>query len=276
MNKIGKKEEENNPVAYAKTVKKEMARKQVKVKADFMATTQNDKQVKNLMKEAEKPKEAEKIENILSNQISSQSEVFRKKLEEKRKKTMLSTSDLGDHSDLKNKRLNVSVGRNHNRSILSEGDRIDITPPDLYGDGELPIHMNNVHINEYNANNPIEPNLLQCLDNSFDRVDKDRIDEIDVGISFDMTMNTSSYNQKISKLRSTKQMRIFSDLKKNMDNFLTDFNYYFFEEIFQTVVVDIEKILEEKHKHILDISKNYNDQIKEYEFLMTSGKKYTR
>jgi hypothetical protein len=71
-------------------------------------------------------------------------------------------------------------------------------------------------------------------------------------------------------------MRIFSDLKKNMDNFLTDFNYYFFEEIFQTVVVDIEKILEEKHKHILDISKNYNDQIKEYEFLMTSGKKYTR
>ena len=65
---------------------------------------------------------------------------------------------------------------------------------------------------------------------------------------------------------------IFSDLKKNMENFLTDYNYYFFEEIFQTVVLDIEKILEEKHKYILDISKNYNDQIKEYEFLMTSGK----
>lgn len=273
MNKIGKKEEENNPVAYAKTVKKEMARKQVKVKANFNATTQNDKQVKNLMKEAEKPKEAEDIENILNNQISSQSQIFRKKLEEKRKKSMLSTSDLGDHSDLKNKRLNVSASR---KSILSEGDRIDITPPDLYGDGESPISMNKLHINEFNANNPIEPNLLQCLDNSFDRVDKDRIDEIDVGISFDMTMNTSSYNQKISKLRSTKQMRIFSDLKKNMDNFLTDFNYYFFEEVFQSVVVDIEKNLEEKHKHILDISKNYNDQVKEYEFLMTSGKKYTR
>lgn len=274
MNKIGKKEEENNPVAYAKTVKKEIARKQVKVKSDFMATTQNDKQVKNLMKEAEKPKEAEKIENILSNQISSQSEVFRKKLEEKRKKTMLSTSDINENYDLKHKRLSVSVSRNQNRSILSDGDRIDITPPDLYGDGELPISMNNVNLNEYNGNNPIEPNLLQCLDNSFDRVDKDRIDEIDVGISFDMTMNTSSYNQKINRLRSTKQMRIFSDLKKNMDNFLTDFNYYFFEEVFQTVVLDIEKILEEKHKHILDISKNYNDQIKEYEFLMTSGKKY--
>jgi hypothetical protein len=168
MNKIGKKEEENNPVAYAKTVKKEIARKQVKVKSDFMATTQNDKQVKNLMKEAEKPKEAEKIENILSNQISSLSVVFRKKLEEKRKKTMLSTSDINENYDLKHKRLSVSVSRNQNRSILSDGDRIDITPPDLYGDGELPISMNNVNLNEYNGNNPIEPNLLQCLDNSFE------------------------------------------------------------------------------------------------------------
>ncbi len=264
---MGKKEEEN-PMAYAKTVKKEMARKQVKVKADFMATTVNDKQVKTLMKEIEKPKEAGNIENVLANQISSQAENFKKKLELKRKKTMLSTSDINDQSGTR--RFHNS--RNQNRSMVSDGDRIDLTPPELDGDADLPNSLSQVHLHDYNANNPIEPNLLQCLDNSFDRVDKDKIDEIDVGISFEMPVNTSSYNQKINKLRGTKQMRIFSDLKKNMENFLTDYNYYFFEEIFQTVVLDIEKILEEKHKYILDISKNYNDQIKEYEFLMTSGK----
>lgn len=268
MNKIGKKEEEN-PMAYAKIVKKEMARKQVKVRADFMATTVNDKQVKNLMNEIEKPKEAENIENVLASQISSQAQNFKKKLEEKRKKSMLSSSDIDQSS-----RRPFNFSRNQNRSMVSDGDRIELTPPELDGDGDLPISLSNLHMNDYNANNPIEPNLLQCLDNSFDRVDKDKIDEIDVGISFEMPVNTSSYNQKINRLRGTKQMRIFSDLKKNMENFLTDFNYYFFEEIFQTVVLDIEKILEEKHKHILDVSKNYNDQIKEYEFLMTSGKKF--
>jgi len=267
MNKIGKKEEEN-PIAYAKTVKKEMARKQVKVKADFMATTVNDKQVKSLMKEVEKPKEAEKIENVLASQISSQSENFKRKLEEKRKRSMLSSSDIDQSSH----RRPFVISRNQNRSMVSDGDRIDLTPPELDADGDLPNCLSHVNLNDYNANNAMEPNFLQCLDNSFDRVDKDKIDEIDVGISFEMPVNTSSYNQKINRMRGTKQMRIFSDLKKNMDNFLTDFNYYFFEEIFQTVVLDIEKILEEKHKHIVDISKNYNDQIKEYEFLMTSGK----
>jgi len=268
MSRYGKKEEEN-PMAYARIVKKEMARKQVKVQADFMATTQNDKQVKTLISQIEKPKDPQVMENLLTRQLSTQADNFKKKLELKRKKTLLSTSDLNDRSAdiIKPK----AAFFRQQTTVLSDDDRMDLTNPDMDASVDNAIAFGHVNLNDYNVNAPNEQNFLQCLDNSFDRVDKDKINEIDVGISFDAG-NTSSYNQKLLKSRGAKHGRIFSDLKKNMDNFLTDFNYYFFEEIFQTVVLDIEKILEEKHKKILDISKNYNDNIKEYEFLMSSGK----
>ena len=66
---------------------------------------------------------------------------------------------------------------------------------------------------------------------------------------------------------------MISGIKYSTENFLTGFNGYFHENVFQKFTEHVEKLMDEKYKKYLEISKNYNTQIKEMEFLANSGKK---
>ena len=61
-------------------------------------------------------------------------------------------------------------------------------------------------------------------------------------------------------------------IKYSTENFLTGFNGYFHQNVFQKFTEHVEKLMDEKYKKYLEISKNYNAQIKEMEFLANSGK----
>lgn len=273
-----------NSNSYAKKLKQEQVKKQVKMKVDFAVNTENREiQVKKLITEVEKPHE---INSIVNKDISNQEENFKKRLEEKRKKTLLSTSDLTDQIDsIKNKRVTFEKNNNNKSFIIEDRKNDMMLPNDLDGDN---LSFNNLNVNpgheEVAANSGIANNFIESLNNSFDRLEiagnsnllsgSKKLEDIEVDFETpagDVSVNSPN---KYSKLKTPKQKQIFNDLKTNMDTFLTDFNYYFFDEVFQNVVEETQKILEEKHKKTLEISKNYNNQIKEHEFLMGSGNFY--
>jgi hypothetical protein len=89
-------------------------------------------------------------------------------------------------------------------------------------------------------------------------IDKSKLEEIDDNFSE-------------SRYRPNKQKIMVNDIKKNIDGFVNEFNMFFYEVVFGKIVDEIEHLLEEKHNKKLIITSNYNNQIKEMEFLMASG-----
>jgi hypothetical protein len=275
MNKLNKKKSEDGTSgkSYNKE-RKESYIKDIKNKLNNVNYTVNrEDQIKKFMKEAEKPEEKNKVENILCKDMNSQGENFRKRLEEKRKKTLLSTSDLGEINESRYRR---GVSRDvsnfgGNKSFVIEGPKSDI------GENENGLNLSFTG-NNYNAHNDdtgLHNNFLQDLENSLDKLDLDKKDieensfETPSGgdtSTIQKTLNSKSYRG------ASRQKHIFGDLKSLMDGFLGEFNYYFFDEVFTNVVEEIQKLLEEKHVKTLEISKSYNNQIKEYEFLINTGK----
>lgn len=55
---------------------------------------------------------------------------------------------------------------------------------------------------------------------------------------------------------------------------MNEFNYYFYDHIFQKFTDNIQRLMDEKYTKYIEICKQYNSQIKEMEFLMSGGKKF--
>jgi len=73
-----------------------------------------------------------------------------------------------------------------------------------------------------------------------------------------------------NKIIGSKNKKMITALKSSTENFLTGFNGYFHENVFQRFTEHIEKLMDEKYKKYLEMSKHYNSQIKEMEFLGNS------
>jgi len=73
-----------------------------------------------------------------------------------------------------------------------------------------------------------------------------------------------------SKVLGPKHKQMFHDIKETIEYFISDFNQYFYEHLFQKFIEQIQKITDEKYLKYIEISKNYHSQIKEVEFLINS------
>lgn len=153
-------------------------------------------------------------------------------------------------------------------------------------------------------------NVEIILESSFDKLDKGKYDEIDdmfspfgnnegtqnggsVGINglglssnqsniqrdctnltnITTTMFKLNENMLDSKHIGPKQKQTFIEIKQTLDQFVNEFNFYFYEYVFQRFTEHIQKLMDEKYVKYIEISKNYHSQIKEMEFLITGGKK---
>ena len=69
-----------------------------------------------------------------------------------------------------------------------------------------------------------------------------------------------------------KHYQTFFEIKETLDNFVNDFNFYFYEHVFSRFVEHSLKLVDEKYLKFIEITKIYHGQIKEMEFLITEGK----
>ncbi len=68
-----------------------------------------------------------------------------------------------------------------------------------------------------------------------------------------------------------KQKLLVGEIKNNVDIFIRDFNFFFFENFFQKIFERIQSILNEKNEKKESVNIIYNTQIKEMEALLTQG-----
>lgn len=240
----------------------------MKMKVDYINNVNGfaGKQVEKLIKTIDK---TDIIDSMVNNDIDKQEQNFKNRLEAKRRKIALSNSDITDQVELiKNKRMEEG-GIKNNKSFIDE-NKNELSQLDDHPDHDA--SSNNLQDNEMNIN--VGNNILNDFDTSFEHIEnncelKIKLDEIDE--KFSPSSNINPHSPDNSK-KFKKQRQVFGDIKSCLDTFLKEFNFYFYESIFERVVDEIEKLLEEKHTKTLEISKNYNNQIKEMEFLLTSGK----
>lgn len=70
-------------------------KKRISMKTELIKNTNNNTEnVQNIIKQSDK---INKIQDVIKDDLEKQQEDFKKKLDEKRKKGMLSTSDVMDH-----------------------------------------------------------------------------------------------------------------------------------------------------------------------------------
>jgi len=65
---------------------------------------------------------------------------------------------------------------------------------------------------------------------------------------------------------------MFAEIRDTLDQFNDEFNFFFYEHVFQRFTEHIQKLMDEKYHKYTEVSKNYHSQIKEMEFLITGGK----
>ena len=65
-----------------------------------------------------------------------------------------------------------------------------------------------------------------------------------------------------------KNNKIVCEIKEKINNFLTDFNNYFNDNIFNKYTLHMENLINEKYKKHLEICNYYDGQIKEMELLL--------
>jgi len=121
---------------------------------------------------------------------------------------------------------------------------------------------------------------------SFEKYEKNKLDELDEMYNNNLANNDTENEGNFengnrnainsffqsgfdSKHIGPKQKQVFGDIKINLEQFVNEFNFYFYEHVFQRFTEHIQKLMDEKYLKYIEISKNYHGQIKEMEFLMT-------
>jgi hypothetical protein len=61
------------------------------------------------------------------------------------------------------------------------------------------------------------------------------------------------------------------EIKESLEQFVNEFNFYFYEYVFQRFAEQIQRLMDEKYQKYVEISKNYQSQIKEMEFIVNGG-----
>ena len=79
-----------------------------------------------------------------------------------------------------------------------------------------------------------------------------------------------------SKHIGPKHKQIFLEIRETLDQYVNEFNIYFYENVFQRFSEHVQKLMDEKYTKYIEISKNYHSQIKEMEFLISGGKNFKR
>jgi hypothetical protein len=84
----------------------------------------------------------------------------------------------------------------------------------------------------------------------------------------DTTMNSLAKDVETGQIISPPGEDGVADIKNKVNEFLSEFNNYFSEKIFNNYTSHIENLMNEKYKKHLEICNYYDSQIKEMEFLL--------
>lgn len=216
----------------------------------------NEGKVQNLIKGI---KDTTKVENILNKDMTSQEENFKKRLEERRQKKLLSTSDCTEAietvvSHFLFKKNQRTLKKNMNRSQIiipnshTPGDDSNFNITDLVEKDDMEINTSCEHLDDDKLQNYEKPKINK---KSF--------------IGNSVSPDSSIANTRVS---GPKHKVLIESINNSVQGFLNNFSGIFFNDIIKKYNEDFNEVTEEKYSKKFVVFKNYHSQIAEMELMM--------
>ena len=212
----------------------------------------NNKNVKDLLKKTNKEEKMKNFDKEKSKDIDNQTDSFKKRLAEKKKKWVMNTSDIGQSSNLQSKNLVVFNTKKYmNRSF----DAVDKDDSIFSNDISIePISMYNASENTLNINEGINNNLdfyFSDFDNIFnEKITKNFINKI-------VAINKEKLEEKV------KTAKEFSERIKDKEFQLSFESSNMNDEERDKIGKEILELGEEQNKKYEEIDKKYEEKINE-------------
>ena len=212
----------------------------------------NNKNVKDLLKKTNKEEKMKNFDKEKSKDIDNQTDSFKKRLAEKKKKWVMNTSDIGQSSNLQSKNLVVFNTKKYmNRSF----DAVDKDDSIFSNDISIePISMYNASENTLNINEGINNNL-DFYFSDFDNIFNEKITKI--FINKIVAINKEKLEEKV------KTAKEFSEKIKDKEFQLSFESSNMNDEERDKIGKEILELGEEQNKKYEEIDKKYEEKINE-------------
>ena len=260
-------------------LKKENIKKTIQ-ECDKKVTT--DK-VKSFIRRKSTVDSKKQIDNLINKDMDTQSNDFRKRLAEKKKRYRLSTSDMAGSNEIGNALKNMALNINDNKGNKS----IDLGKEKefKFSDKDVPSIKINSGANtekEGSSNNIPAIGGSSGTNNILDDLKKEdlnnenNLDENNnLNDSFENKLdlfNSSNKQPIINKnnIKFTKKTKFLEKMKLNFDIYSNDYYDYFIKKITDQIIKDYNSNFNELTQSLMDSTVNYVNQEKEMEFLLTS------
>ena len=208
--------------------------------------------VKDIINKTNKEEKKKNFDQEKDKDINTQTDNFKKRLAEKKKKWIMNTSDIGQSSNLQSKNLVVFNPKKHlNKSF----DAIGQDEPIFSGDISIePISMYNAGENSLNINEGINNNL-DFYFSDFDNLFNEKITKI--FINKIVEINKEKLEEKV------KTAKEFAEKIKDKEFKLSFDNVNMTQEERDKIGKEILEMGEEQNKKYEEIDKKYEEKINE-------------
>ena len=212
----------------------------------------NETNVKDIINKTKKEEKKKNFDQEKNKDINNQTDNFKKRLAEKKKKWIMNTSDIGQSSNLQSKNLVVFNTKKHlNKSF----DAIAQDEPIFSGDISIePISMYNAGENTLNINEGINNNL-DFYFSDFDNIFNEKITKIFINKIIEI--NRAKLEEKV------KTAKDFAEKIKDKEFKLSFDNVNMTEEERDKIGKEILELGEEQNKMYNEIDKKYEEKINE-------------
>ena len=211
----------------------------------------NNKDAKDIMNKINKEEKIKNFDEAKNKDLDTQTDSFKKRLAEKKKKWIMNTSDIGQSSNLQSKNLVVFNNKKHlNKSFDAIGQDDSIFSNDFSIE---PISMYNIGENTFNINDGINSNI-DFYFSDFDNIFNEKITKI--FINKIIQINKEKMEEKINSAK------VFAEKIKNKEFQLT-FDSQAGEEERYKISKEISNLGEEQNKIYDEIDKKYEQKINE-------------
>ena len=261
--------------------------------------------VKNFIRRKKTVDSKQKINNLISKDIDSQTSDFKKRLAAKKKKYKLSTSDIGATENFGKSLKNLGFNNinNHNKSNqnlefaldkdfdLSEkdmpnlnenksGNNININS-DKKNENEIGNNSskNAISLGEGNTtgtNNILDELKKEDMNNEIKGADDNNLnDSFENKLDYNLETNNDNSNKNINlvtknSIKFTNKTRFLEKMKLNFDIYSNDYFDHFIKKVSDQIIKDYNTHFSELTQAVMDSAVNYVNQEKEMEFLLSS------
>ena len=232
--------------------------------------------------------------NIINDEFNKQSNIFKKRKEEKRKKYLLSTSAIEagkkqnlhedsheEHEDNQNinkkqkmknanKSMDIAIPKNDNDS---NGDEDSGSQKKIFKTNEKknnPISLNNY----YGENNVFDELRKEDIKNDINKISisgsgNDSTNNLDDTLSFSNSDNHLLDLSKLSKIHNMTKKTLFQEnIKSILDIYIKEFNYLFMEKTINSIIKDYTESGNDLEKKLCESAVEFYGKEKQYDYLL--------